>query len=344
MPSFRSPTAARARRTVLASALGGDWRTAPASDPLGRPVTARWLLLPDGTAVVESAEAVGLGLLARRRARPARRVERGPRGAPGRACSRHARGGARVARRLGDGRRRRRAAVGAPRLAVVAFRSASRATCGTRCSATRGAARVFGPQKGASPEAVDVLERRLASDDEARGLPRPPGRRRGRRARSGARIARRRARRGSRARPRPDRLRRARPTALRSSSPARARSTRRRSRARRRAPCCARCARLGVPCVLFGGRVAARVRGAGAERRSCSGARGSRRARRELALEIVREREALRRACPCSRPSRRPRPRRGTRRRPSVPVLHVCARKNRNTPGFPAWFCVVPGA
>ena len=30
----------------------------------------------------------------------------------------------------------------------------------------RGAARVFGPQKGAGPEAVDELERRLAAMDE----------------------------------------------------------------------------------------------------------------------------------------------------------------------------------
>ena len=34
------------------------------SDPLGRPVSARWLLLPDGRAVVEAAAAIGLPLLA----------------------------------------------------------------------------------------------------------------------------------------------------------------------------------------------------------------------------------------------------------------------------------------
>ena len=38
-----------------------------------------------------------------------------------------------------------------------------RATFATRCSATRGAARVFGPQKGADPAAVAELEARLAS-------------------------------------------------------------------------------------------------------------------------------------------------------------------------------------
>jgi glycerate 2-kinase len=49
---------------VLFSALGGEWRGAEVSDPLGRPLRARWLLLEDGTALVESAEAIGLGLLA----------------------------------------------------------------------------------------------------------------------------------------------------------------------------------------------------------------------------------------------------------------------------------------
>lgn len=49
---------------VLHRALGGDWREAVVSDPLGREVRARWLLLPDGLAAVESAEAIGLGLVA----------------------------------------------------------------------------------------------------------------------------------------------------------------------------------------------------------------------------------------------------------------------------------------
>lgn len=48
---------------VLAAAVGGEWRDAEVSDPLGRPVRARWLLLEDGTALVESAEAIGLGLV-----------------------------------------------------------------------------------------------------------------------------------------------------------------------------------------------------------------------------------------------------------------------------------------
>jgi glycerate kinase len=43
---------------------GSCWRSAPVSGPDGRPVEAAWLLLPDGTAVVEMARAAGLPLLA----------------------------------------------------------------------------------------------------------------------------------------------------------------------------------------------------------------------------------------------------------------------------------------
>ena len=49
---------------VLVGVLGGEVRTLSASDPLGRPVEAGYALLPDGTAVVETAQASGLGLVA----------------------------------------------------------------------------------------------------------------------------------------------------------------------------------------------------------------------------------------------------------------------------------------
>ena len=50
-------------------ALGHDlpaagWRSEPVTGPDGRPVDAAWLLLPDGTAVVEMARAAGLPLMA----------------------------------------------------------------------------------------------------------------------------------------------------------------------------------------------------------------------------------------------------------------------------------------
>ena len=49
---------------ALVEALGGEYRTATVSDPLGRPIEARFGLLPDGRAVVEMAQASGLGLVA----------------------------------------------------------------------------------------------------------------------------------------------------------------------------------------------------------------------------------------------------------------------------------------
>jgi glycerate kinase len=45
---------------VLHSALGGEWREAEVSDAFGRPRVARWLVTPDGTALLEAAEAIPL--------------------------------------------------------------------------------------------------------------------------------------------------------------------------------------------------------------------------------------------------------------------------------------------
>ena len=48
---------------VLVNALGGDIRTSTVSDPLGRQIEAGFALLPGGAAVVETAQASGLGLV-----------------------------------------------------------------------------------------------------------------------------------------------------------------------------------------------------------------------------------------------------------------------------------------
>jgi glycerate kinase len=49
---------------AIAETGGWEWRECPAHDPLGRPLTARWLLSADGTrAAVEMAEASGLSRL-----------------------------------------------------------------------------------------------------------------------------------------------------------------------------------------------------------------------------------------------------------------------------------------
>ena len=144
---------------ALHRALGGVWRTASVSDPLGRPVEARFVLLGDGGAVVESAEAIGLSRLAQEELDPARASSRG----------------------LGE---LIRAAVdaGASRLLVGLGGSATvdggaglrevlrdlpvpvDVACDVRnpLLGERGAARAFAPQKGASADDVEELERGLA--------------------------------------------------------------------------------------------------------------------------------------------------------------------------------------
>ncbi|GAF59338.1 LOW QUALITY PROTEIN: glycerate kinase [Psychrobacter sp. JCM 18902] len=48
---------------VLSYVLGGRWKEVVVNDPLMRPITAKYLLLPDATAVIEVAQACGLHLL-----------------------------------------------------------------------------------------------------------------------------------------------------------------------------------------------------------------------------------------------------------------------------------------
>lgn len=49
---------------ALVAACGGEWVSVRVSDPLGRPINAQYGVLPNGTAVMEMAEAAGLHLLA----------------------------------------------------------------------------------------------------------------------------------------------------------------------------------------------------------------------------------------------------------------------------------------
>ena len=157
---------------VLAETLGGEWREAVVSDPLERPVRARYLLLRDATAVVEAAEAIGLGRLAPEELDPLEATSRGL-GELIRTALRERPSSLLVC--LGgvatvDGGAGLREVLGElPVETMVA--------CDVRnpLLGERGAARVFGPQKGASPEAVKVLEARLASMDELLPVARLPG-------------------------------------------------------------------------------------------------------------------------------------------------------------------------
>ncbi|HEX7255792.1 MAG TPA: glycerate kinase [Gaiellaceae bacterium] len=140
---------------VLARSVGGEWRQAEVADPLGRPVVARWLLLEDGTALVESAEALGLGLVAEAERDPLRASSRGlgellaeVQDAEPSEIVVFLGGTATV-----DG--------GAGLLDVLGgFRVPVQAACDVRAPLL-DAARVFAAQKGATPKDVGELERRL---------------------------------------------------------------------------------------------------------------------------------------------------------------------------------------
>lgn len=157
---------------VLAASLGGAWHEATVPDPLGRPVSARWLALPGGTAVVEAAEAIGLARLEPGELDPLRASSRGL-GELICAALEAEPDGLLVC--LGDS-----ATVDGgiglmevvPELAVPA-----RAACDVRnpLLGPRGAARAFGPQKGARPEQVAELEARLAAREDLRPYAALPG-------------------------------------------------------------------------------------------------------------------------------------------------------------------------
>jgi glycerate 2-kinase len=143
------------------ASLDGEWRTASVSDPFGRPVEARFALLLDGRAVVEAAAAIGLARLRGDELDPVRASSRGlgelivaaqDAGASGLVVG------------LGDsatvdGGAGLRDVVGALPAGTLVACDVANPLLGPR-----GAARAFGPQKGASPAEVEELERRLASD------------------------------------------------------------------------------------------------------------------------------------------------------------------------------------
>ena len=143
---------------VLVGALGGELRSASVSDPLGRPIEASFALLPDGRrAVVETAAASGLGLVAESERDPLAASTFGS----GELIAAAARAGAETVVVSVGGSATTDGGAGAlealeqagvsPRLDVL---------CDVRI-AWEDAPRTFGPQKGAAPDAVTELERRL---------------------------------------------------------------------------------------------------------------------------------------------------------------------------------------
>jgi glycerate 2-kinase len=142
---------------ALHAVLGGEWWEAAVADPLGRPLAARWLELPDGSAVVEAAEVIGLGLVVPAERDPLRASSRGL----GELIA--ATGGRRLLVCLGgtatvDGGR-------GLREVVRSLPPGTRVACDV-ASPLLDAARLFARQKGADDAAVVELARRLAADEE----------------------------------------------------------------------------------------------------------------------------------------------------------------------------------
>ena len=158
---------------VIASArTGGRWGESEVTGPLGERVRARYFVLEHGSAVVEAAEAIGLRLASR--LDPLVASSRGlgelmlgaaaETSGPmiiGLGDTATVDGGAGLLEVVGDGLRGR----------------ALRAACDVRnpLLGERGAVRAFGPQKGATPEMVEELERRLAAMEQLRPYADLPG-------------------------------------------------------------------------------------------------------------------------------------------------------------------------
>ncbi|MBP2334374.1 glycerate kinase [Saccharothrix coeruleofusca] len=156
---------------VLHAALGGTVHRETVTGPLGDPVTAEWLE-HDGTAYVESAQACGLHLVPAE-LRP-QVCETTTTAGVGELIA-AAKGVHTVVVGLGgsgttDGGAGMLATVGPVDAALVAASDVENPLLGPH-----GAARVFGPQKGASPQAVERLEARLAAMEELAGVRDRPG-------------------------------------------------------------------------------------------------------------------------------------------------------------------------
>jgi glycerate kinase len=141
---------------------GGNWSSA-VSGPLGEPVDAEWRFEEDGTAVIEAAQACGLSLAG------------GPEGNdPLRATSRGV--GELIAAALAEGAARIVVAVGGVASTdggigagevlgpLLPLAVPVEVACDVEARFL-DAADVFAPQKGATPEQVEILRKRLSSLD-----------------------------------------------------------------------------------------------------------------------------------------------------------------------------------
>jgi glycerate kinase len=150
-------------------ALGGEIHTVSVSDPLGRPVEARFALLDGGrTAVVEMAEASGLRLVAQDERDAFAASTRGT----GELIAAAVEAGARsVSLAVGGSATTDGGAGALEALDEAGVDVPITVLCDVR-TAFENAPRVFGPQKGADPRTVKRLEKRLVAMAEQ--APRDP--------------------------------------------------------------------------------------------------------------------------------------------------------------------------
>ena len=154
---------------TLLAALDGETRTATVSDPLGRGVEARYALVDGGrTAIVEMAEASGLRLVSEDERDAFAASTRGT----GELIAAAAEAGAGEVLVCAGGSATTDGGAGAlAALDDAGVRVKITVLCDVR-TPWEAAARVYGPQKGADPDTVKRLERRLAR--LARKAPREP--------------------------------------------------------------------------------------------------------------------------------------------------------------------------
>jgi glycerate kinase len=153
---------------VLVDTLGGEYRTATVSDPLGRPIEARFGLLPDGRAVVETAQASGLALLSEDERDPWAASTRGT----GELIVAAVEAGATHVLVTVGGSATMEGGAGALEVLEEAGISPELEVLSDVRTPFEKAPRIFGPQKGADPELIPRLEKRL--DELAAKLARDP--------------------------------------------------------------------------------------------------------------------------------------------------------------------------
>ena len=148
--------------------LGGEIHTAPASDPLGRPVAGRFSMLADGRALVEVAEASGLARLGEDELDAWAASSRGT----GELIVAAVQAGAREVIVAAGGSATTDGGLGALAVLEEAGVEPRLVVASDVRTEWQDAARMFGPQKGADAATVKRLERRL--DELADAAPRDP--------------------------------------------------------------------------------------------------------------------------------------------------------------------------